>query len=92
MEQTVRFAAKSISSATNHHEWYISIKPKKSNALYSAGAIESPKSLPISLMFFSGAVFCSMIVPIIEVMAIRAKITTASFIDEKRFHILSVSV
>ena len=33
-----------------------------------------------------------MIVPIIEVRAIRAKSTTASIIDEKKFQILSVSV
>jgi len=49
-----------------------------------------PKSLAITLRFFSGAAFCSMIVPTIEVKAIRAKITTASVIAAKKSQIVSI--
>jgi hypothetical protein len=70
----------------------MSIKPRLSKTLYTAGARDSPKILLKINIFLAGSALCSRIVPTTEVMAIKEKIAIANLTDAKDPQILSMMV
>jgi hypothetical protein len=82
-EQKTTFRASTTKIALNHHEWYISNRPKKPRILDRRG--------PYSARYCWGVPFCRMIVPKTDVAARRIRRKIVSLREEKISHTIALN-